>query len=752
MKKKSVRANLLKVYVTVTTIVVMVIAVFATYSHLSKELEQFHENNQSALYETTTRVEQEFKQLDQYSVALSGMNWVRKIIHMQGGVLDLERFDLIALQDYNQSLTAYTVSNSFISAMALAFTSVDKVFYENTAIIPVDRYLSYTFHPGAAQRMQQELVLYHNGGIVYPVDTKYPINTSNAMVYIYTVPSINQNMTNAQAVYSINMQRLERVAATSGVNEHLLMFTYGNQIILNNSTIVIDPLTQQQIYMAKPGQRLKLEQGAFYVYTDRNASNKLEYALLAPESRLWSTIYQTAFFYLLLYIMILCIGIFVITRWTIRTIKPIDEVFGLIRRNYLNNLKAENWTGSIDDQTMFKIVQDMIDDRHLADTRLFQRNAAIAMNNLRSYITGDTDRDINDIEQELNDCGISFPFKHFLCIIIRYRAGGHGGPCQLPGPDNADDNEDVVVVMNAASCDILVANSGDPGCAEIYEKYYADLVNGSANGDFYVAIGSCMQSLGAMPESYSAALRASNQKLLEPERQVFTKADINSPVNFHYYPVEKEMSIMNCLKKNKPDEACSVLENLLTMNVSVMRVSPQGIISFFLDVYNTGSRVLYEQAIDPEQHEILEKGPRDLLSCDNIQGMMECTSKLFNRVAEILAISHLDHGGRLKDKIESYLNDNYANPHISLQSLSDHLELSVSHVSRVFNNLFDVSLVSYINRLRIEESIQLLNDHTLAIHEIPQKVGYGNSVTFRRCFKSIMGMSPQEYRDSLVTN
>lgn len=101
------------------------------------------------------------------------------------------------------------------------------------------------------------------------------------------------------------------------------------------------------------------------------------------------------------------------------------------------------------------------------------------------------------------------------------------------------------------------------------------------------------------------------------------------------------------------------------------------------------------------------------------------------------------------DDVTSYLADNYDNS-FSLDDLASRCGLNSSYFSRVFRERAGVPLFEYINRLRIERSVQLLKNSPMTILEIAMTVGYNNISFFNRYFRKLKGCSPGEYRKRIV--
>ncbi|PLS10376.1 response regulator transcription factor [Neobacillus cucumis] len=92
-----------------------------------------------------------------------------------------------------------------------------------------------------------------------------------------------------------------------------------------------------------------------------------------------------------------------------------------------------------------------------------------------------------------------------------------------------------------------------------------------------------------------------------------------------------------------------------------------------------------------------------------------------------------------------YLDKNYQQP-ISLNSLSEELNVSPNYISRLFKKEVQKGLFDYLNELRIERAKKLLKDYKYKIYEIAELVGFKSQVHFAIVFNKYVGVSPKDYR------
>ena len=98
------------------------------------------------------------------------------------------------------------------------------------------------------------------------------------------------------------------------------------------------------------------------------------------------------------------------------------------------------------------------------------------------------------------------------------------------------------------------------------------------------------------------------------------------------------------------------------------------------------------------------------------------------------------------NKVKFYIK-NHLDGDTSLYALSNHVHLCPEHLLRVFKKQEGVTILQYINDLKLAKAKQMLSDTDMQIKEIATKLGFTSSGYFGRFFKSKLGVTPNVYRD-----
>lgn len=101
--------------------------------------------------------------------------------------------------------------------------------------------------------------------------------------------------------------------------------------------------------------------------------------------------------------------------------------------------------------------------------------------------------------------------------------------------------------------------------------------------------------------------------------------------------------------------------------------------------------------------------------------------------------------------IKEYISQNYQNETLSVKDISTHVFLSTSYVCTFFKNETRQTLNQYLTEYRMEKAKALLADPRYKITDISAKVGYSDGNYFGKSFKKYCGLSPSEYRESILS-
>ena len=100
--------------------------------------------------------------------------------------------------------------------------------------------------------------------------------------------------------------------------------------------------------------------------------------------------------------------------------------------------------------------------------------------------------------------------------------------------------------------------------------------------------------------------------------------------------------------------------------------------------------------------------------------------------------------------IIDYIESN-CNSQITLNEMAKKYFYSPSYFSRAFKKHFGTTFSMYLQNVRIQKVIQLMQDPSLTIEEISERIGYHDKRELYRAFKNVTGTTPSNYRKTKMS-
>ena len=238
-------------------------------------------------------------------------------------------------------------------------------------------------------------------------------------------------------------------------------------------------------------------------------------------------------------------------------------------------------------------------------------------------------------------------------------------------------------------------------------------------------------------EKISEIYNAYTQVLMLPECstniQDYTIASINNIIS----------TSVNSIPDQSEDATLGIIDNTIsTIANSILDMEAKiQCFEFFHDTLtNLGKKY--------KVSEVKLKTP--IIEIENIDKTVAVSRKYATSVIRNIYLS-LDNKQR-KYYIEAtnHIKLHYMDSNLSLKSVASHVGISHSYLSRIFSSIYNIHFTQALNDLRIEHSKELLADDKKLIRDISESVGFCTVQTFMRVFKQKTGITPSDYRLTLI--
>ncbi len=251
-----------------------------------------------------------------------------------------------------------------------------------------------------------------------------------------------------------------------------------------------------------------------------------------------------------------------------------------------------------------------------------------------------------------------------------------------------------------------------------------------------VGIGTAVDRLGALPESYRRAREAE-----AAPGSIVGYADLPAEPRFDFTAnVSLEEKLRHATAEDVPrllaayfgsaeeDDVQSVLyRNYLLMDllVTAARMPSAG----------------GESAHPPDPQEVLRRAA-------TLEGARECAAETLTALlGSAPQRKNVRYGEEIR-RAKRFIQENYADGGLSLHTVAAEVGFSPNHFSTVFSQETGETFVECLTRVRIEAACSALRESDARMGDVAFAVGYHDSHYFSYLFKKIMGMTPSDYRRS----
>lgn len=132
------------------------------------------------------------------------------------------------------------------------------------------------------------------------------------------------------------------------------------------------------------------------------------------------------------------------------------------------------------------------------------------------------------------------------------------------------------------------------------------------------------------------------------------------------------------------------------------------------------------------------------------QYLLECKALVYSLAAELFNerdyIKHPNKHREIISRANSYIENNIANPTLSINEILGFLNISDTYFRQIFKEYHGISPLKYITDLRINKAKDYLENSDMNITRIAMATGFSNVYYFSNIFKSNVGLSPMKYK------
>jgi YesN/AraC family two-component response regulator len=291
----------------------------------------------------------------------------------------------------------------------------------------------------------------------------------------------------------------------------------------------------------------------------------------------------------------------------------------------------------------------------------------------------------------------------------------------------------------------LIANFDiDEPLDELFYQIHKYIRETIASDNCLITIGvdNIKNDISTLKDACEGALHALDEMMIDGRGEVYFN-DLQPGNNMDYFfPKNFTEKLVKELKKGQVDEIKQQLQDIYQKNWNL-----------------GGTSEMYHALVD-ELHLSVLKAIKEITDLNTIHisiekfqaaATLEEIFKYYEAALDSILVSiqkaaaEETEADQLEEEILRFINDNYCDPEMSLQYLTDKFDVSSKYLSIFSKNHYGTTYLQYIQNKRIEKALELMKSNQYSLTQICNICGYTNQLTFRRNFKSVTGMNPSDF-------
>lgn len=257
-----------------------------------------------------------------------------------------------------------------------------------------------------------------------------------------------------------------------------------------------------------------------------------------------------------------------------------------------------------------------------------------------------------------------------------------------------------------------------------------------------IVAGNAVNSIISIGESYAQA------KEVISYNETFGAAicmysELEQMEDIYYYPAVYDEKICNYIMAGKAEEAktlvYSVYKENFVDNSKKLSAKAIEIIKQRLEK----SIILLAEKNDISMNEVRKRVKIE----QNVDDYFALLLDIIPEICDELSLQRQYSQNQSALKIMNFIKENYSDSSLSLKYISTTLGFNEHYISDLFKSTYGEKFSTFVEKMRIEKSCELLKGSEMKLHDIALGVGYTSDVSFRRAFKKVMGITPSEYKD-----
>jgi len=310
------------------------------------------------------------------------------------------------------------------------------------------------------------------------------------------------------------------------------------------------------------------------------------------------------------------------------------------------------------------------------------------------------------------------------------------------------DNDKVYVYLENNEKTIILNTDKNLNLSDNLETLKALLLE-KLNSTVSIGVGNVYQNINGIRASYKDAHDALRYKVIAGNNNIINYNDISYLKSENFIVSDDFWDTFRFyIKAGLQSKALEHLDAFFdgykqsnaATKISSIRVYTVHILASVMSTINE---------MDIDKHQAAEDNIDyfgNVFKIETLPEMYEYIQDKIKLAMEQIKSVHSKKENNIISDVRKLIDENYSDPDISLTNISKEYFVSISHLSRIFKKETGLTFIKYLNKVRMESAVKMLNETSLRAYQIAHAVGIQDPHYFGTCFKKYTGMTVNDFR------
>ncbi|WP_244905512.1 helix-turn-helix domain-containing protein [Paenibacillus physcomitrellae] len=261
------------------------------------------------------------------------------------------------------------------------------------------------------------------------------------------------------------------------------------------------------------------------------------------------------------------------------------------------------------------------------------------------------------------------------------------------------------------------------------------------------AFGEFFSSLQEISQSFEQAKQMAEYAAAEERPDIVWFSDSRLESGSYYYPLDMEHRLISTVRAGDREEADKLLRSIIEQNRENRNLLLEMRYQFINEIKATLIKLLDQKVfLESGRHQELHLKVMSVQAGSEWETVQQEFGEMIAELCEVVTSKQNDSQLQIVEKIKQFISEHYSDGELNLYRIAEQAERPEKYISQLFKEVTGTNLSDYLEQVRMEEAVKLLQAKQCTVDEISVMVGYNSSHSFRRAFKRVMGVSPSAYR------